>query len=299
MVKSFPPHPMSGGTANGARPIRYNYWRTGYGSSLFPHLDFYVVQAGEYHCKPNYCTGDFEHTQHAQFFYHIHGEAEFEYPGQRVAISQGDIFIVPPYHAFTYSSRKEIAYHWFALEGNWPQFIGSPQTQIFSIGSDPEIEDMFVEIREILILRKLGYPLRAIGVFYELLARLEEIAGASDAPESAYPETVRNAIIYLRENYAAAFNTAETAATVGLSPSHLRALFEKWVGESPKRFHTRCRINQAKRLLSEQNLPIGEVGFHVGFADVHHFSRVFKQMTGVAPSRYAERIHAPHRDKNR
>ena len=78
-----------------------------------------------------------------------------------------------------------------------------------------------------------------------------------------------------------------------MSPSHLRALFEKWVGESPKRFHTRCRIDQAKRLFREQNLSVAEVGFHVGFADVHHFSRVFKQITGVAPSRYVDRSHGP------
>ncbi len=142
-----------------------------------------------------------------------------------------------------------------------------------------------------------AYPLRAIGAFYELMARLEEIAGSSAAPESAYPEVVRNAIIYLRENYATPFNAAETAAAVGLSPSHLRALFEKWLGESPKRFHTGCRIKQAKRLLSEQNLPVSEVGFHVGFDDVHHFSRVFKQITGVAPIRYAERQHSPNQDK--
>ncbi len=147
------------------------------------------------------------------------------------------------------------------------------------------------QIREILILRKSGYSLRAIGVFYELMARLEELTGTTTPSESAYPETVRNAIIYLREYYAEPFNATQTASAVGLSPSHLRALFEKWVGESPKRFHTRYRINQAKRLLKEQDLPVSEVGFHVGFDDAHHFSRVFKQITGVAPSQYTRRKH--------
>ncbi len=290
MVQNLPPHPISG-SLNQTRLTRYNYWRTGYGSSISPNLDFYIVQAGEYHCKPNYATGSFEHTEHAQFFYHLSGDANFEYPDRRVSVSGGDIFIVPPRHLFAYNSLQKMKYHWFALEGNWPQFIGNPKILTFSLGGDSAIEDMFVEMREILILRSPGYSLRAIGVFYELMARLEEICGDSAAPESAYPETVRNAIIYLREKYAEPFNAAETATTVGLSASHLRALFEKWLGESPKRFHTRCRINQAKRLLSEPNLAVAEVGYHVGFLDVHHFSRVFKQITGVAPSRYAERKH--------
>jgi AraC-like DNA-binding protein len=31
---------------------------------------------------------------------------------------------------------------------------------------------------------------------------------------------------------------------------------------------------------------VAEVALHVGFTDPHHFSRVFKQVMGVAPSHY-------------
>ncbi len=147
MVKILPPRPMSGGTANGTRPMRYNYWRTGYGSSIFPNLDFYVVQAGEYHCKANYHTGSFERPEHTHFFYHLAGEAIFEYTNQRINVSKGDIFFVPPHHSINYGSSKEIVYHWFALEGHWPQFLGDPRIGHLSLGTDADVEDMFVEIR--------------------------------------------------------------------------------------------------------------------------------------------------------
>ncbi len=297
MVKRLPTRPISGGTAGGVRPMRFNYWRTGYGAKLFSGLDFYVIQAGEYHCKPGYFTGSHEHGDNTQFFYHVDGPAIFEYARQRVALSSGDIFVAPPQHSFTYSSRQEMKYHWVSVSGCWPAFMGQPEIKIFHIGGDSDIEAMFVEIREVLILRKPGYPLQAIGVFYELMARIEEFANTTDAPESAYPEAVRNAIIYLRENYALPFDSAKTARAVGLSSSHLRALFEKWLGESPKRFHTRSRIQQAQRLLREQNLPVSEAAFHTGYSDVHHFSRVFKQITGLAPSQYAEQQHPPAKDR--
>ena len=70
---------------------------------------------------------------------------------------------------------------------------------------------------------------------------------------------------------------------ISVSQSHLRALFEKWLGESPKQYHTHYRIDQAKRLLCEQHLSIFEVAFQVGFTDARHFSRVFKQVIGVSP----------------
>ena len=129
---------------------------------------------------------------------------------------------------------------------------------------DAEIAARLGDVRELLILHQPGYPLRALGLFYALSARLEELLHPAAVPESAYPEAVRNAIVYLQENFQSPYNAAATAATVSLSQSHLRALFEKWVGESPHRFHTRCRIDQARRLLSEQKLPVSQVALLVG-----------------------------------
>lgn len=287
-MQNRPHRPIAGGTTNNLGLRRYDYWRTGYGPRPEPGLELVVAQAGEYHTKPNYVTTNPEHTHHTQFFYHLSGEATFEHPGNRVPVSSGDMLIIPAYQAFHYSSRPGMKYHWLALEGSWPQVLGEKRVQVRSLGYDAEIEAIMVELREILILQKPGYHLRSLGVFYELMARIEELGGPSVAPESTYPEAVRNAIIFLRENYADPFNAAQTAAQVGLSQSHLRALFEKWLGESPKQFHTRCRIDQARRLLNEQRLPVFEVAFHVGFTDPHHFSRVFKQVMGVAPSHYGK-----------
>lgn len=287
--------PIAGGTNNGTRPQRFDYWRTGYGPANPPNLDFYLSAAGEFHCKANYVTGSFEVAHQTQLFYHLTGQATFEYPGHNLPVSRGYLFIIPPYQTFSYGSPGKMKYHWLALEGSWPRVFGELKVKIYPLSYDPEFEARLVELREVLILRKPGFPLRAVGIFYDLMARLEEISGDGAAPESAYPEAVRNAIVFLRENYAVPFNAVETAEAAGLSQSHLRALFEKWVGEPPSRFHTRCRIDQAKRLLREQRMPVFEVGLHLGFADVHHFSRVFKQIVGVAPSKYAAAEYVPHR----
>ncbi|HID52461.1 MAG TPA: AraC family transcriptional regulator [Anaerolineae bacterium] len=113
--------------------------------------------------------------------------------------------------------------------------------------------------------------------------RIEALSGDTAVSQTAYPEAVRNAMTWLRENYAQSFNAVETATAVGVSPSHLRALFEKWLGESPRQFHTRYRIAQARRLLREQNLTVSEAAYHLGFHDARHFSRTFKRVTGYTP----------------
>lgn len=48
------------------------------------------------------------------------------------------------------------------------------------------------------------------------------------------------------------------------------------------------RVEQAKRLLLEQNLSITEVSQAVGCEDYSYFSRVFKKRAGISPRAYRE-----------
>jgi AraC-like DNA-binding protein len=297
MVKTFPSspsrgpaprRPMAGGTNEGRRPARYTYWRVGYGSPERYSMAFHIERAGEYHCKPAYLTGSIDHPDATQVYYHLEGQALFEQPHQTAPVLPGNVLIIPYGHVGYYRSDGGMKYHWFSLGRAWPREWGDkPSVRLLSLPFDAELAARFVDLRELLILQKPGYSLRSVGVFYELLARIEELSPASTLPQSPYPEAVRSAIVYLRENYARPFDAGETAAAVNLSQSYLRALFEKWVGESPKQFHTRTRIEQAVRLLREQELPVSAVALQVGFSDVRHFSRVFKHVTGQRPSEAA------------
>ncbi len=281
--------PTAGGTHNGERPMRYHYWRTGYGTPLPLPLEFWVSLAGEYHCKPKYVTDSYESfVGTLQFFYHIQGQAHFQDKRLIKLIDAGDLIVVSKSTPFTYSAPDGMKYHWFALEGNWPALFYQ-QNRVLTLAYDAEIEQKFIELRETLILRQPGYALQAVSLVFALMARIHDISGYPAVPDSGYPDSVRNAIMLLHENYAEPYDAAKTATAVGLSPSYLRALFEKWVGESPQQFHTRYRIDQAKRLLTQQSLSISEVAYHVGYNDVRYFSRVFKQRTGVTPTQYAKR----------
>ena len=178
-----------------------------------------------------------------------------------------------------------IQYHWAALGGNWPLTL-FPSVGLLSVGYSFEIEKLFVEIREALILRQTGFSLFSAGVVFKLVSQIEAALGSHRSVESAYPSAVRDALCYLRESYAKSFDASEVAAIVGLSPARLRALFQTWVGESPQQYHTRHRIEQAQKLIEQRSMAIYEVAYHVGFTDARYFSRVFKQITGNTPTEY-------------
>ena len=47
-----------------------------------------------------------------------------------------------------------------------------------------------------------------------------------------------------------------------------------------------ARIEAAKLLMTDTDLPISEIGERCGYESVVHFSRQFKKITGVSPSAY-------------
>ena len=58
------------------------------------------------------------------------------------------------------------------------------------------------------------------------------------------------------------------------------------VGQSPIDYLTSYRISEACSLLKNSSLSIAEIAVSVGFFDQFYFSRGFKKVKGVPPSKY-------------
>ena len=63
-------------------------------------------------------------------------------------------------------------------------------------------------------------------------------------------------------------------------------MFKKATGMPPYRYLTSYRIQQARQLLLFSDLSVGEIGRVCGYPDYNYFSRLFKKMEGVSPSRF-------------
>ena len=283
-----PLRPTLGGTNNGLRPLRYDYWRTGYGAPLNEPLNLSVVQAGVYHTKANYQLDEnYRFVGSIQCFLQFGGRGTLVRDGGEIQTMPGHVVILQKDKPFIYRSQAGMKYHWVALDGAWPHDILS-NGQVLDLTEDDEIEAQFVELRETLITQLPGFHLQAISGMFAILARLSARLQQSREPNSVYPDVVQHALAYLREHFAEPFDGEITARAAGVSPSYLRTLFDKWVGESPLQVHTRHRIEQAKRLLTQRHLSISEVAYHIGFRDPRYFSRVFKKQTGKTPLEFSQ-----------
>ena len=73
---------------------------------------------------------------------------------------------------------------------------------------------------------------------------------------------------------------------VGLCESHFSCIFTKKTCQTFTQYLTYIRIERAKKLLTTTNMKIYEISVKVGYANVEHFSRVFKKATGFSPNQY-------------
>ena len=76
----------------------------------------------------------------------------------------------------------------------------------------------------------------------------------------------------------------ELAADVGLSPSHLSAVFVATVGVSPHRWLLRRRVERAGELLALTRYSITDIALSCGFSSSQHFATVFKAQKGCTPT---------------
>jgi AraC-like DNA-binding protein len=99
------------------------------------------------------------------------------------------------------------------------------------------------------------------------------------------PELVRAVKRRLRDDLHARPTLSTLASEYRVTPFVLLRAFVRETGLSPHAFLQQERIRRAMTLLRDGK-SIVEVGAWVGFSDQSHFTRVFKQQTGVTPKVY-------------
>ncbi len=81
-------------------------------------------------------------------------------------------------------------------------------------------------------------------------------------------------------------SVAELATLAGFSLSSFKREFQKLFNDSPANYIKTKRMEEAKRLLAFSSLTVSEICYEVGYADVSHFTKLFKAQVGTSPLTY-------------
>jgi AraC family transcriptional regulator len=99
---------------------------------------------------------------------------------------------------------------------------------------------------------------------------------------------MRRVIEYIEEHLDGNLSLEAMAAEVEISPMYLARAFKAAIGQSPHRYVLGRRIDRAKELLRNTDIPVVDVALSVGFSSQSHLSHWFQRYVGVSPAAYRQ-----------
>lgn len=162
---------------------------------------------------------------------------------------------------------------WGEIEAEWIQStlrLLELETRLLRPGSDAVI----TRLSDILLIQALRWW-------------LSESSGAQKGWLGALrDERIGQVMIWMHRAPERDWTVESLASKVAMSRSGFSARFSELVGESPKRYLTRWRMQVALDLLREdEQLTLWEVADRFGYRSEAAFSRAFKRMLGVSPGK--------------
>ncbi|RMD61627.1 MAG: GlxA family transcriptional regulator [Alphaproteobacteria bacterium] len=89
----------------------------------------------------------------------------------------------------------------------------------------------------------------------------------------------------MEQNLEEPLERTELARRAGLSTRQLERLFHKYLRRSPARYYLELRLDRARLLLIQTDMPIIDVALACGFVSASHFSKCYRDFFGHTPRR--------------
>ena len=97
---------------------------------------------------------------------------------------------------------------------------------------------------------------------------------------------------YISEHYGEEISLDKLAGSANVSKSECLRCFKTSMQTTPYKYLTEYRLSKATELLKNTDEPIGNIADNVGFHQISHFGKCFKEKTGLSPRDYRKKNNA-------
>ncbi len=197
-------------------------------------------------------------------------------------------------HAYGATPARPWTLSWFhAMGTSLPALLlelgASQERPVLHIGHRRELVSLFSELRAALendySEPQLLYASRVLAHLFGVLIRSRRDMSQPGGDSSS---RVRATLEHMRQHYASPLSVETLAAMADLSRSQYALHFRELTGRSPKSHLMRLRIHRATQLLDTTSDSVTRIARSVGFEDPLYFSRAFRKLHELSPSRYRD-----------
>ena len=248
----------------------------------------------------------------ARLFYCLRGEGAITLgEGTRLPMRKGTLLLLPAGHPYRLeASTDEQVY--LAVNFDYTRHMSHIKTPIYPVPAEEffpgdrlapvriedeealngalylegmhRLEGMLLRLLSVFSRKVIHYEGEVSALLFEVI--LECTRAHRLTPTARSRESFHRVLDYLHEHFGEPLTNADVAAALGYHKNYVRDLVKRATGLSLHRYLGAIRIERAIELLSEGGHAIGEIAEICGYCDIYHFSRAFKEATGVAPTHY-------------
>jgi AraC family transcriptional regulator, transcriptional activator of pobA len=131
--------------------------------------------------------------------------------------------------------------------------------------------------------RATRHYLGLLGVWLE--RQVNKAAADTPRPDAARRLVARYTGL-MELNFRRGISVGELACELGVTATHLTRCCRETCGRSAIELLQDRRIFEARKMLSETDMPVGRIGASLGFTSPAYFTRAFQHRTGQSPSAF-------------
>jgi AraC-like DNA-binding protein len=259
--------------------------------------------------------------EYMQINYVYQGKAKHLVNNSEFEIIKGDIFVIPPYiphkiigdgtsgaEIYEFEFIPEFINQNFTNIHNTESFLDFAYIEPFLVSENlvkprlnlvgkiqVEIEHILNEVINEYAAKKSGYDLLIRSLLLKLLVLVgREFSAELQTSETSslydrHRDSISGAVKYIDEHYAEDLKVEYVAKEFMLSQSYFSYLFKSITAKTFIEYLNGLRISKAQELLANTDKKVIDICYEVGFHNVNHFNRIFRQFVGLSPLIYRKK----------
>lgn len=228
-----------------------------------------------------------------QIIYITKGKGYYTFQGKTLEIPEGNIIVYPPHapQLYTYSVTDNAELYWVHITGHsindYLSKLDFLSSNVHYVGIHNQFPELLEKIIYELQLKNPMFKYLATGYIIELISCFarKKACLQSNSP-ILVSEDIQKIIEIMYKSYTKNYSVEDYARFCNLSLYRFIHKFKQFTGVTPLDYITTIKINTARDLLVNSGFNISEVASLIGYDNPLYFSRVFKKITGICPSKY-------------
>jgi len=233
-----------------------------------------------------------------KFYFFLEGHCQITIENQIYDVSPGDWFFIPAgtHHSYTELPETGFTKHWIHFDlypnDSLPQLLHL--THRIQEHDLRETAEMFAQLSQYNASNSLTDMLRAKAALLALLCRYIDLSGSDSLPVlSEEDRRINEVLTYIHKHLSQPLSNDLLASLCHLHPNHFIRFFAKKTGQSPASYVLRRRMELARQLLIQSDLPVSHIAEQVGLPDQSHFSRLFRNTFAMTPTQCRKQHKTP------